>query len=130
MHLEAFVRAGMLPIITLGQPGIQGAAVAGIQGIGVNTPRAAAVAAATIGLEGLMHIANGTMFMNGFESIILAAGITPPKTLLIGGTISVEGAAPNEQAKPAPIVTNVGIMRAIIAIVMTFGQQCNEAELA
>ena len=42
-----------------------GAAVAGRQGIGVRTPSAAAVAAATIGLAGLEHMPNGATFTIG-----------------------------------------------------------------
>lgn len=46
--------AGMLPSSKVGgPPGIQGVAVAGIHGIGVSTPNAAAVAAATVGLARL-----------------------------------------------------------------------------
>ena len=57
--------AGILPISTVGHPTIQGAAVAGMQGMGVNTPRAAAVAAATIGLARLVQTPNGRMFTKG-----------------------------------------------------------------
>ena len=46
-------------------PGIQGAEVTGIQGIGVSTPSAAAVAAMTIGFVGELHIAKGMMFFIG-----------------------------------------------------------------
>jgi hypothetical protein len=36
-----------------------------MQGIGVSTPNAAAVAAATAGLAGDIHIPNGMMFVMG-----------------------------------------------------------------
>jgi len=49
MHLEELFSAGILPISTVGDPGTHGAAVTGMQGIGVKTPNAAAVADATIG---------------------------------------------------------------------------------
>ena len=49
ISLELLFRAGMLPSSTVGAPGNQGAIVIGMQGIGTNTPRAAAVMAATIG---------------------------------------------------------------------------------
>ena len=68
--LESF-RAGMLPISTVGAPGVQGAAVAGTQGagVGVYTPRAAAVAAevaaATAGFDWVVHMAKDTMFLMG-----------------------------------------------------------------
>jgi hypothetical protein len=44
--------AGIPPISTVGEPGAQGVVVAGMHGIGVSTPSAAAVAAATVGLAG------------------------------------------------------------------------------
>ena len=47
MHVQVFVNAGLPPIKTVGEPGVQGVPVAGMQGWGVNTPNAAAVAAAT-----------------------------------------------------------------------------------
>ncbi len=65
MHVDVLLRMGMLPSSTVGEPGIQGAAVAGMQGMGVNTPSAAAVAAATIGFAGEMHMPNGMMFIIG-----------------------------------------------------------------
>ena len=46
-------------------PGIHGAGVTGMHGIGVRTPNAAAVAAATAGFVGVMHIPNGGMFTIG-----------------------------------------------------------------
>lgn len=47
MHLLELLSAGAVQTITVGEPGTQGAAVTGRHGIGVNTPIAAAVAAAT-----------------------------------------------------------------------------------
>jgi hypothetical protein len=66
MHFDVLFRAGELLINTVGDPGTQGAVVAGIQGIGVSTPRAAVVAAATVGFAKDEHMPNG---------IILAMGI-------------------------------------------------------
>lgn len=65
INLQLLFKAGMLAIRTVGEPGSQGAAVTGIQGIGVNTPSAAAVAAATMGLEGDWHIPKGRIFNMG-----------------------------------------------------------------
>ena len=42
--------------MTAGDPGTQGDVVAGIQGCGVKTPRAAEVAAATCGLLRVVHM--------------------------------------------------------------------------
>ncbi len=47
MHWETFVKTGWPPTVTVGDPGAHGDAVAGMHGCGVNTPNAAAVAAAT-----------------------------------------------------------------------------------
>jgi hypothetical protein len=64
-NVEMLSSAGALHNKTVGAPATQGAGVAGTQGIGVNTPIAAAVAAATVGLAGDMHIPNGRMFVSG-----------------------------------------------------------------
>ena len=48
IHLALLIRAGILAILTC-PGGAHGAITTGIQGIGVNTPNAAAVADATVG---------------------------------------------------------------------------------
>src|SRR6187401_116677 len=58
MQIELSVTAGIEPHRTLGEPGAHGATVAGMHGIGVSTPSAAAVAAATIGLASDVHNPN------------------------------------------------------------------------
>lgn len=63
--VELLFSAGMPPINTVGAPGAQGEAVAGMQGCGVKVPAAAAVAAATTGLAGLWHRPKGAMFIIG-----------------------------------------------------------------
>jgi hypothetical protein len=70
--LELF-SAGLLHNSTVGDPGAHGAAHAGIHGIGVSAPSAAAVAEATVGFARLLHIPNviGSFGM----SIIVASGI-------------------------------------------------------
>ena len=67
MHInwETLSKAGKLPSRSVTAPGTHGAGVAGMQGMGVSTPRAAAVAAATTGFDGDMHIPNGMMFTMG-----------------------------------------------------------------
>jgi hypothetical protein len=55
----------MFAIIAVGAPGTQGAGVFGMHGIGVSTPRAAAVAAATVGLAGELHMPKGMIFSIG-----------------------------------------------------------------
>jgi hypothetical protein len=67
MHIsvdESF-NAGMFLMSTVGAPGVHGAGVLGMQGMGVSTPIAEAVAAATCGFAGLWHIPKGMMFFIG-----------------------------------------------------------------
>ncbi len=68
MHCDELFSAGELLIITVGAPGVHGAAITGMHGCGVKTPIAAAVAAATYGLEGVMHMPNGGMLAMGMLS--------------------------------------------------------------
>ena len=67
------VSAGAGPDITVGEPGTHGAVI-GVHGIGVSTPKAAAVAAATAGFARLMHIENEVMLTNGLLSRMFATG--------------------------------------------------------
>ena len=93
MHLLELFSAGLFPTSTVGEPGTQGAAHTGAQGIGVITPIAAAVALATVGFARLLHIPN---VIGGFGiSIIVASGMLPPTAVLCEVTASGDGAAPN-----------------------------------
>ena len=65
IHFEVEFSAGLPPIVTFGEPGVQGEVVLGTQGWGVKTPSAAAVAAATCGLLGDEHIPNAGMLLIG-----------------------------------------------------------------
>jgi hypothetical protein len=65
MSLEVLLSAGEPFIMTVGAPVTQGAVVTGMQGWGVRTPDAAAVAAATCGLLGVVHMPKGAMFAIG-----------------------------------------------------------------
>ena len=88
MHLHVLFTAGFPPTNTVGDPGAQGAAVTGTQGIGVKTPSAAAthgcgvrtpiaaaVAAATCGFAMDVHIPNGIIFTIGWLSVMHAGGM-------------------------------------------------------
>ena len=110
VHIQVHVlfRAGMLPILQVAAPGVQGEVVTGMQGMGVKTPRAAAVAEATVGLAIDMHIPKGGMFVMGTWSIMFAAGEVA-LTLFTGKTLRAEGAIPKEHISTAPEVTCVGI---------------------
>jgi len=75
--LQLLSSAGIEPISTVGAPGTQGAGTTGTQGIGVSTPKAAVVAAATVGLARLVHMPKGGMFTMGIWSMMVAAGGPP-----------------------------------------------------
>jgi hypothetical protein len=98
------VSAGKLFTNTLGLPGIHGATVAGIQGICCSTPKAAAVAAATVGFANDLHIPNGIMFAIGLKSIMFAIHFL---LSIVGGfiTIKLDGDAPKEHFKEALMQT-------------------------
>ena len=49
LQMQVLLSAGMLPMSIVAEPGDHGAGMTGTQGIGVRTPEAAAVAAATVG---------------------------------------------------------------------------------
>lgn len=105
IHIEVEVSAGEPQILTVSEPGFHGAIVSGIHGIGVNTPIAAAVAAATVGFAGELHIPKGTIFFIGVLSPIVAAGSLLAKTLVTGKTSMDEGATPKVHVSMALITT-------------------------
>jgi hypothetical protein len=109
MHVQALWSAGMPPIVVMVAPGVHGDVVAGTHGCGVNTPNAAAVAAATCGLARLRHMPNEAMFAIGAKSMMFAAGISEQVTPVTGKTVSVEGATPNEHMRTAPETTWTGM---------------------
>jgi hypothetical protein len=97
------VSAGLPPIKVRGAIGVHGPAVTGTHGIGVSTPSALAVAAATVGFAMLEHMPNGGMFTTGIESAMAAAGRPSIMTRATGSTTSVDGANPNEHCRFAPM---------------------------
>ena len=94
----------MLVISTFGTPGTQGAGMTGTHGIGVSTPSAAAVAAATAGLLGVEHMPNGGMFAIGMLSVMTPAVIELVCTGR-GVATKLEGLAPNVHIIAAPVQT-------------------------
>jgi hypothetical protein len=112
VQVEELFKAGMPPSMTVAEPGAQGATVFGIQGMGVNTPKAAAVADATVGLASDMHTPNVGMFTMGLLSMMLAAGV-PIIVLLVGSTLRALGAAPKLHIIIEPAVTNSGIAKPV-----------------
>jgi hypothetical protein len=105
MQVEVLLSAGMPPTMTVADPGTQGAVVAGMQGIGVSTPRAAAVAEATVGFAMDMHMPKVGMLVMGIISMMLAAGV-PHMVRFAGKTTREEGAMPKEHIMTAPAETS------------------------
>ncbi|HEY9649506.1 MAG TPA: hypothetical protein V6C95_02505 [Coleofasciculaceae cyanobacterium] len=96
LQIAVFGSAGILLILVMMAPGFHGPTGTGTQGIGVRTPKAAVVAAATAGLAMELHIPNGGIFVMGTKSIIVAASTPPTDTGgPLGITIKELGASPN-----------------------------------
>lgn len=110
VHFESVVAMGMFARRTR-ETEIHGVPVTGVQGIGVSTPNAAVVAAATVGFAIELHMPNGTMFTIGLESRIFATGRLDPRTRLTGSTLSTEGARPKEQRVTLPATSGLPILR-------------------
>ncbi len=87
--------AGWPRTVTVGEPGAQGPAVAGTQGVG--TPAAAEVS--------MLHVPKGMMFVMGTMSMMFATGFVSPVTRGTT-TANTEGADPIAHCNCAPIDTN------------------------
>jgi len=109
MHLEVLLSAGILPIMTVGEPGAQEPTVTGMHGIGVNTPSAAVVALATVGLASDVHIPKGSILAIGLLSKILQYG-SEVATLLAGRERRVLGTFPKLHWSVAPPQTSCPIV--------------------
>jgi hypothetical protein len=112
LQVERLVKAGKTPILALIAPGFQGPKGTGIQGMGVNTPAAAEVAAATAGLAREVHIPKGAILVTGIKSMMVAAKVAPA---ILGGpwgtTMRVLGAIPQGiHWRVAPIETCCGMV--------------------
>jgi hypothetical protein len=83
--------------------------------MGVNTPMAAAVAAATVGLAGDWHIPKGGMFDIGTWSMMLAAIMLLVMTVLGVGT-RLLGAIPKLHFIMAPMQVCIGIGISLVGI--------------
>lgn len=102
--VQELFKATLPPTKTVGEPGVQGAVVAGMQGMGVSTPKAAAVAEATVGFARELHMPKGKIFTKGALSMIEAMGMVD-MTFPVGSTVKTEGAAPKLHCKLAPANT-------------------------
>lgn len=105
----------MLAINTVGDPGIHGAVMTGVQVPGVSTPRAAVVWAAVIGLARLVQRPNGMTLRKGTLSMIVAGGLLSIKAALAGRAMSVPGERPKGHVSTAPLTTGRDIVRDCIA---------------
>lgn len=107
-NLQVLLSAGIPRTSTVVDPGTQGAGNVGVQGMGVNTPRAAAVADATAGFAKEVHMMNGGTFTKGTLSIMFALS-GPSLSTLGDSTASVDGPVPKLHCIMAPIHTNWAI---------------------
>jgi hypothetical protein len=110
LHVELLSSAIWYASSTVFAPGVQGEAVAGMHGCGVSTPIAAAVAAATCGLDGLLHMPNGAMLTIGMKSWIAALGWLSITVRRSGRTARLDGLLPNVHASWAPFTTWHGMV--------------------
>ncbi len=105
IHCEVLPSAGLPSISTVGDAGVHGVDVTGMQGMGVNTPCAAAVAAATVGFAIDEHMPKRSIFTKGLLSIMVATA-GPSAGVFLGGTTSGAGAVPKEHPSIAPLHTH------------------------
>ncbi len=110
IHLSPIFKAGKFPHKTFGDEGIHGLTVIGIQGIGVKTPKAAVVAAKTVGFARLVHIAKGEILIIGANPIIFPIGRFDAKTLSIGKNLTGIGDIPKEHTHIPPVTHFIGIL--------------------
>lgn len=108
-RIDVLVKAGAPPRSVVGAPTIQGPAGAGMQGMGVKLPNAAAVAAATTGLDKLRHITNPGTLRPGMLSKIFPQAPAPLVVRWVGKKFNVQGAVPKEHLQIAPVTTDCGI---------------------
>jgi hypothetical protein len=115
-HMQVFMQvlssAGWPFTVSTGEPGVHGETTAGMHGCGVSTPRAAAVAAATWGLAGDMHIPKDAMLAIGAKSMIEPTGMSLHVTVGLAVAVNVPGAGLIVQASMAPVTTSCGIPKA------------------
>jgi hypothetical protein len=103
-RLESLQRQGVFAT-KVNFVGIQVPAPFGIQGWGVKTPKAAAVAAATWGLAREVHMPKPLTFTNGAVSFMVAMGFPPARFVTWLVTFNVPGAVPKGQVRVAPATT-------------------------
>jgi len=80
-----------------------------MQGCGVRTPIAAAVAAATVGLARLLHIPHGDMLTMGAASVMTSIGLPSASTVILFVDVRFPGVVPKLHMHIAPVVTTSAI---------------------
>jgi hypothetical protein len=108
-HLLVLLRAGLPAIVTVGDPGVHGAGMTGTHGCGVSTPLAAAVAVATAGFVGALHIPNDGMFVIGTWSMTVAAAMNSALVRFTGCTLRNVSAKPKLHFRIAQSLTSCAI---------------------
>jgi hypothetical protein len=108
LHTEPATKDWTPPIMVRGAPGTHRPMTAGTHGMGVRTPSAALVAAATVGLAKLEHMPNGGMLTPVIVSCTVAAGRPSIITRLVGKAIKEDGAMPKLHCSIAPVTTDGG----------------------
>jgi hypothetical protein len=114
INVQVLLIVGFIPMVTVGEPGVQGADVTGMQGWGVKTPCAAEVAAATCGFDRVVHMPKGITFFMGTLSMIVAAGILQPFIRFSGVMSSWLGVVPKLHRIVALLVTSVAMLRSLL----------------
>lgn len=97
----------MPAIVTFDAPADHGEEVTGTHGCGVRTPWAAAVAAATCGLDIDWHMPKLATLTIGAKSMIVAAGLPSIVTRFVGSTWYVHGAVPKLHESDAVEMTGL-----------------------
>ena len=108
MSLQLSSSAGTLLMSSL-PPGAHGETITGMQGMGVSTPIAAAVADATVGLDMDWHMPKGMTLTMGVKSMMVALGLFCIEGRRGTVTVSVEGDRPKVHFSMAPIHTYFAI---------------------
>ena len=80
-----------------------------MQGCGVRTPNAAAVAAATCGLARLLHIPHDEILTMGAASVMTSMGLPSAKTVILFVDVRFPGVVPKLHMHIAPVVTTSDI---------------------
>jgi hypothetical protein len=109
MAVESLARHGFPSARHFAWVAIQGPATAGTHGCGVSTPKAAAVAAATVGLPKDEHIPQPEILTLGAKSCIVATGFPSASTILCEVTLNVAGVVPKGHSTVAPAATIIPI---------------------